>query len=145
MDLSNLQSIKEHRKSKRLGRGYGSGKGGHTVGRGMKGQKSRKGHKIAVGFEGGQVPLYKRLPQLGGFKALKKPVAIRLSELNKFNEGAEVSPEILLKKRIIRSIPRLGVKIIGGGSLKKKLILKGFSYSKGAFEEAKKSGSTLND
>jgi large subunit ribosomal protein L15 len=69
MNLSNLtrhDGIK--RKGKRLGRGIGSGKGGHTVGRGTKGQKARRGSKFTVGFEGGQVPLYKRLPQLGGFK-----------------------------------------------------------------------------
>ena len=145
MDLSNLVSLKTKRSKKRLGRGYGSGKGGHTVGRGMKGQLSRTGHNLAVGFEGGQVPLYKRLPQLGGFKSLKKAVGIRLEELNKFEEGTEVTPMSLLKKRIIRTLTRQGVKIIGGGSLKKKLILKGFTYSKGALEEAKKSGSTLND
>ncbi len=145
MDLSNLKTVKNKSKAKRLGRGYGSGKGGHTVGRGTKGQKSRKGHKIAVGFEGGQVPLYKRLPQIGGFKGYKKTLSIRLSELNKIDDGSEVTPDVLARKKIIRNPGRGGVKIIGGGSLKKKLILKGFTFSKGAYEEAKKSGSTIND
>ncbi len=145
MDLSNLKSIKTKRKSKRIGRGIGSGKGGHTVGRGTKGQKARKGKKIAVGFEGGQVPLYKRLPQLGGFKSYKNVVSLRISQLNKFDEGTEVTPELLIRTKIIKNKKFSGVKIVGGGDLKKKLILKGFTYSKGAYESAKKSGSTIND
>ncbi len=145
MDLSNLKTIKTKRKSKRIGRGIGSGKGGHTVGRGTKGQKSRKGKKIFVGFEGGQVPLYKRLPQLGGFKSYKNVASLRISQLNKFDEGIEVTPELLIRERMIKNKKFNSVKIVGGGDLKKKLILKGFTYSKGAYELAKKSGSTIND
>ncbi|GIW69552.1 MAG: 50S ribosomal protein L15 [Patescibacteria group bacterium] len=145
MDLSNLKTIKTKKKAKRIGRGIGSGKGGHTVGRGTKGQKARKGKKIAVGFEGGQVPLYKRLPQLGGFKSRKRVVSVRLLQLNRFDEGAEVTPELLIKEKIIKNRKFNNVKIVGGGELKKKLILKGFSYSKGSYESVKKSGSTIND
>lgn len=145
MDLSNLKTIKTKRKSKRIGRGIGSGKGGHTVGRGTKGQKSRKGKKIFVGFEGGQVPLYKRLPQLGGFKSHKNTASLRISQLNKFDEGIEVTPELLIRERMIKNKKFNSVKIVGGGDLKKKLILKGFAYSKGAYESVKKSGSTIND
>lgn len=145
MDLSNLIKTKQKNKKKRLGRGIGSGKGGHTVGRGTKGQKSREGKKLFVGFEGGQVPLYKRLPQLGGFKSPRKNLSIKLNDLNVFKEGTEVTPELLVREGVFKKIPAQGVKIIGGGSLKKKLILKGFTFSKGAREEAEKTGSTIND
>lgn len=147
MDLSNLKSTATRKSSKRVGRGYGSGRGGHTSGRGTKGQNSRKGHKFGLGFEGGQVPLFKRLPQIGGFTnhSSKAVLTVYMSDLNKFKEGDELTPIVLLKKGIISYIPRYGVKILKGGELKKKLVLKGFAFSKGAREEVEKSGSSIND
>ena len=130
-----------------MGRGIGSGKGGHTVGKGMKGQKSRKGHKIPVGFEGGQVPLYKRLPRLGGFRYFnsKSIAVVSLDKLNLFAEGSEVSEKSLFEKGILNKATKNGVKILGSGKLTKKLILKGFLYSESARKKVEKSGTVIND
>lgn len=142
MNLHELIKIKEKSK-KRIGRGGGSGKGWHTVGRGQKGQKSRAGHTIPVGFEGGQVPLYKRIPKLGGFKSkrAKEIFGIPLERFNVFKSGQTVTVKDLLKKKIIRKIPRDGVKILGNGVFDKKLNLEGFLFSKSAGEKLEKSGS----
>jgi large subunit ribosomal protein L15 len=148
MNLSNLVKLKGTEKSKkRLGRGIGSGKGGHTVGRGTKGQKARKGNKKPwLGFEGGQVPLYKRMPRINKFKKGKvfKPIAISLSIFNKFEDKTKVTPELLMKQGIIAVPTKAGVKIIGGGKLDKKLALIGFSYSESAKKAVDKSGSTIS-
>jgi large subunit ribosomal protein L15 len=127
---------------KRIGRGYGSGKGGHTVGRGTKGQKAR--NNVPVGFEGGQVPLYKRLPQIGGFRNpnQKDIVAIPVDRLNSFKEDSEVTPEKLVEAGVIRRVSEDGVKLLGG-KLEKKLKLKGFLMSKGAEKAIKASGSLV--
>lgn len=144
MELYSLPKTTQ-RKKKRLGRGYSSGKGGHTVGRGQKGQKSRGSRKVHLGFEGGQIPLYKRLPQIGGFQSFRKgAVNINLKDLNTFREGTKVTPESLVQKKIIKRVPRGGVKILSDGNLEKKLVLSGFSYSKIAKEKIEKSGSKIN-
>jgi len=145
MKLSNLPKTTQ-RKKKRLGRGYSSGKGGHTVGRGTKGQKSRGSRKVHLGFEGGQIPLYKRLPKIGGFRSLRQGYvfSINLKDLNIFRDGSKVTPESLVQKKIIKRVPRGGVKILSGGDLEKKLIFSGFSYSKIAKEKIEKSGSKIN-
>ncbi len=129
---------------KRRGRGYGSGKGGHTIGRGAKGQKAR--NNISVGFEGGQIPLYKKLPKLSGFKnPTKKEIgSISLTKLNVFKEDSEVTPETLVERGIIKKLPKYGVKILANGELEKKLTLKGFMASKAAIEKIEKSGSKLS-
>lgn len=148
MELSRLtKNNGMRRKGKRLGRGIGSGKGGHTVGRGTKGQKARRGSKFTVGFEGGQVPLYKRLPHLGGFKnnRSKKIGTVGLNVLNKFNEGTKVTPDSLVDIGIFKKLPKDGVKILGDGKLDKKLTISGFIYSESAESKIKKSGSELND
>lgn len=148
MDLSKLTKLGGmKRKSKRVGRGIGSGKGGHTVGKGNKGQKARKGAKPNVGFEGGQVPLYKRLPHLGGFNSFirKKIATINLSILNRFEENAEVTPKSLIGIGVLKKLPKNGVKILGGGKLEKKLVLSGFLYSEDAKGKIEKSGSKIND
>ncbi|HLD50832.1 50S ribosomal protein L15 [candidate division WWE3 bacterium RIFOXYC1_FULL_40_10] len=148
MRLDNLVKIVGNReKGKRRGRGYASNRGGHTVGFGTKGQKARGRAKVSPGFEGGQVPIYKRLPQLGGFK---NPTSIKLrgvsiSKLNVFNEGEVVSPISLVQKRILKKMPKDGVKLLGTGVLNKKLGLKDFYYSKKALEIIEKSGSKIND
>ena len=145
MDLSNLPKTTQ-KKKKRLGRGYSSGKGGHTVGRGTKGQKSRGSRKIPLGFEGGQIPLYKRLPKIGGFRSLRigQVIAINLKDLNIFRAGSKVTPESLVEKKMIKRVPRGGVKILSKGKLEKKLILSGFTYSKTAKEKIEKSDSKIN-
>jgi large subunit ribosomal protein L15 len=146
MELHNLKKIKEDRGKKRVGRGIGSGKGGHTVGKGQKGQKSRSGKKPNLGFEGGQTPLYKKLPKIGGFKRFssKESYAINLDILNSFKDGEEVTPQKLVEKGILKDIPLGGVKILSGGELKKKIELKGFKFSKKAKEKIESSGAKIN-
>lgn len=146
MDLHKITKIKGNKRpSKRVGRGGGSGKGWHTTGRGQKGQKARVGYNLPIGFEGGQVPLFKRLPMIGGFRnhRAKRIVGISLDLLNHFREGATVEPKDLVEKNIIKQLPRDGVKILGSGKLEKKLTLKGFLYSASAKKLIEKSGSTL--
>ncbi|NMB91447.1 50S ribosomal protein L15 [candidate division WWE3 bacterium] len=146
MELSKLTKYKTEKKSKRVGRGRGSGKGGHTVGKGTKGQKARRGTKFGLGFEGGQSPLYKRLPQIGGFRRhLSKEIqVVNLNTFNSFKDGEVVTPEVLLEKKIIKNVSSDGVKILSGGDLKKKLTLKNFLFSKEAKEKIEKSGSKIN-
>ncbi len=143
MKLGRLPRTKMNRDSKRLGRGIGSGKGGHTVGRGIKGQKSR--NKVNLGFEGGQVPLYKKLPQMGGFKnpTKKDILSISLSSLNTFKDGSEVTPDKLVEQGIVKRVPGNSIKILNNGDLTKKLTLKGFTASKSALEKIEKSGSKI--
>lgn len=146
MDLSNLPKIKGNKKRRiRVGRGMGSGKGGHTVGKGMKGQKSRSGNSIPTGFEGGQVPLYKKLPKIGGFRNpnAKQIKGITLDKFNVFKAGSEVTPNDLVEKKIFKKLPKHGVKILNRGSLDKKLNFKGFLYTKGAKQAIEESGGTL--
>jgi len=146
MELNNLGKYKLKNKKKRLGRGIGSGKGGHTFCKGTKGQKARKGAKPRLGFEGGQTPLYKRLPQIGGFRnfAPKSVYIISLDRLNSFDDGTEVTPELLVEKGIVDLVPSDGVKILSGGEINKKLIIKGFKCSKRAKEKIEKSGSKID-
>jgi len=118
----------------RRGRGHGSGNG-KTSGRGHKGQKSRSGSGGKVGFEGGQMPLYRRLPKRG-FKCRnsKDIVAINVALLNVFEDGAIVDI-LALKKKGLVSNPRDGVKILGNGELKKKLTVQVNQYSNTAAEK----------
>lgn len=116
------------KRSKRLGRGYGSGKGGHTVGRGQKGQKARG--KIGILFEGVKVKksLLRRLPLQRGkgkFKSSKKPVVIKLDLLNLLDDGVTVDIKTLVKKNIVDAddAKKFGVKILGDGELTKKLTI----------------------
>lgn len=117
----------------RRGRGHGSGNG-KTAGKGHKGQLARSGHK-KPGFEGGQMPLYRRLPKRG-FKCRnsKEIVGINLSALERFEDGAEVSVEALIEAGIVKN-PRDGVKILGNGELTKKLNVKANAFSASAKEK----------
>ncbi len=146
MELYNLEKNKLKNKKKRIGRGRGSGKGGHTVGKGSKGQKARKGAKPRIGFEGGQTPLYKRLPKIGGFKSSSDKVnyIINLDVLNIFDDGDEVTPQILVDKGMLDMVPSGSVKILSDGDLKKKLALRGFKFSRIAKEKIEKSGSKID-
>ena len=129
MDLSNLSPAEGSVQNGnfRRGRGHGSGNG-KTAGKGHKGQKARSG-ATRVGFEGGQMPLYRRLPKRG-FKNRNRLeiVAINLGELERFEDGAEVTIDALLEQGVIRHA-RDGVKILGNGELTKKLNVKVSAYS----------------
>ena len=135
MDLSNLQGAAGSTQSDnfRRGRGHGSGNG-KTAGKGHKGQKARSGAP-RPGFEGGQMPLYRRLPKRGFTNINSKDiVAIGLDRLNAFEDGAEVTIETLMDKGIVNN-PRDGVKILGNGELTKKLTVKVNAFSKSAVEK----------
>ena len=144
--MSKLNNFKlaEKRKSRtRVGRGNGS-KGTYS-GRGLKGQKSRSGGGVPLFFEGGQLPLVKRLPFLRGFKnRFKKDFSIvNISDLeSRFKDGDEVNSESLFKVNLIRKSDA-NVKILGNGELKKKLNIKVHAVTKSAEDKIKKSGSTL--
>lgn len=144
MELHNITKTTGYKKpAKRVGRGFGSKKGGHTSGRGMKGQNSRKGRHAPFGFEGGQVPFYKKLPQIGGFKNhnSKKIITVYLGELNSlFANGATVSPKSLVESGYVKEIPRHGVKILANGKIEKKLKLAGFRMSESAKTALEKAG-----
>lgn len=146
MELHTLKKIKQGNGKKRLGRGIGSGKGGHTVGKGQKGQKSRSGKKPNLGFEGGQTPLYKRLPKIGGFSNVssKETYTVKLDVFNTFKDGEEVTPTKLVEKKIIKKVPPGGVKILSDGELEKKIELKDFKFSKKAKEKIENSGSKID-
>lgn len=117
---------------KRVGRGPGSGKG-KTAGRGENGQNSRGGGGVRVGFEGGQTPLFRRLPKRGFSNARFKKVyaVINTSDLNKFDDGALVNPEILKDMGIVKNALD-GIKILGNGKLTKKLNVKASKFSASA-------------
>ena len=134
MDLSNLQPAAGSKHSNfRKGRGHGSGNG-KTAGKGHKGQKARSGAP-RPGFEGGQMPLYRRLPKRG-FKCRnsKEIVAINVSALEVFDNDAVVSVETLLERRIIKN-PKDGVKILGDGEFTKKLTVQANAFSASAKEK----------
>lgn len=127
------------RKRTRKGRGIGSGLG-KTAGRGHKGQKARSGGGIRRGFEGGQMPLYRRIPKRGFTNIFKKEiVAINVQELNRFEEGTVVTPELLVETGVIKSI-KDGVKILGNGELQKALTVKAHAFSKSAAEKIEAAG-----
>lgn len=127
-----------HRK-KIVGRGIGSGVG-KTSGRGHKGQKARSGGGVRPGFEGGQMPLYRRLPKRGFTNIFaKKYVSVNVEVLDKFNDGDEVTAESLLEKGII-SKTLDGVKILGRGEVTKKLTVKVAKVSESAKEKIEKAG-----
>jgi len=136
MDLSTLTKIKKRRK-KRVGRGYGSGKGGHTSGRGAKGQKSRAGYNIPKFFEGGQIPITKRLPQKRGKgnRSVRDKVSINLVSLKAIKNESVITPEVLKDLGILKKIPSVSVKILSKGDLSSKMIFRGFKYSKMAKEK----------
>ncbi|KGG81021.1 50S ribosomal protein L15 [Caloranaerobacter azorensis] len=122
------------KKRKRLGRGTATGQG-KTAGRGQKGQKSRSGGGVRPGFEGGQMPLYRRLPKRGFTNRFAKEYAIvNIETLNRFEDNTEVTPELLLETGIIKKVMD-GVKILGDGELNKKLTVKAHKFSKSAVEK----------
>ena len=142
MDLSNLKPAEgaKHSANFRRGRGHGSGNG-KTAGKGHKGQKARSGAP-RPGFEGGQMPLYRRIPKRG-FKNrnTKEIIGINVSALERFENGADVTIEALITAGILKN-PRDGVKILGNGELSKKLNVKVNAYSAAAKEKIEAAGGT---
>ena len=135
IELSNLRPAdgSKHSDNFRRGRGHGSGNG-KTAGKGHKGQKARSGAP-RPGFEGGQMPLYRRIPKRGfTSRNHKEIVAINLSVLERFEDGAEVSVASLIEAGVVKN-PRDGVKILGNGELTKKLTVKANAFSKAAAEK----------
>ena len=132
MNLSTLKPAEgsKHSDNFRKGRGHGSGNG-KTAGKGHKGQKARSG-ATRPGFEGGQMPLYRRLPKRGfTCPSSKEIVAINVSALNVFEDGTEVTPAVLKEAGIVRA-EKSGVKVLGNGELTKKLTVKAAKFSKSA-------------
>jgi large subunit ribosomal protein L15 len=136
---------------KRVGRGVGSGKGRYS-GRGIKGQKSRAGsHKMRAGFEGGQMPAYMRMGKqrgstskdalpIGPFRTSTVPVNVR--DLDRFEDGAEVTPESLVEQKVIKNT-RTDVKILGNGEISKKLRVRVHAISASAREKIESAGGTV--
>lgn len=146
MRLDNLIKLHTEKPKKRVGRGVGSGKGGHTTGRGTKGQKARVGYKIPLGFEGGQTPLYKRMPKIGRFnnRKYRKTIGVSISSLKSFNNGSTIVPNDLVEIGILKKLTKYTiVKVLGKGILTKKLNLKGFHYSESVRKEIEKAGGSV--
>ncbi len=140
MNLHELSPAEGSKKgSRRIGRGHGSG-WGKTAGKGHKGQKARSGGSIRPGFEGGQMPLQRRLPKRGFNNIFaKKIAAINVAALNAFEDGAEVDTNALVEKGIVKG-GFDGVKILGNGTLNKKLTVKVAAFSKSAKQKIKSAG-----
>src|SRR5262245_34348353 len=151
LNLSNLRPAQARKDRKRVGRGLGSGKGRYS-GRGIKGQKARAGsHSMGAGFEGGQMPLFMRIPKLRGatskdampvgpFRTYTQPVNV--ADLDRFDAGAEVTPEALKAKGLIRTLRR-DVKLLGSGELTKALTITVHGASGSAREKVEAAGGTL--
>jgi large subunit ribosomal protein L15 len=125
--------------SKRKGRGTGSGQG-KTAGRGMNGQNSRSGGGVRLGFEGGQMPLYRRIPKRGFTNIWKKQWEIvNIDALNAFEDGTEVTPELLIEAGLAKKVVD-GIKVLGEGTLEKKITVKAHKFSKSAIEKIESAG-----
>ncbi|WP_455012196.1 50S ribosomal protein L15 [Mogibacterium timidum] len=124
---------------KRRGRGQGTGQG-TTGGRGMNGQNSRSGGGVRLGFEGGQMPLYRRIPKRGFTNRFAKGFAeVNVVDLNRFEEGTVVDVDLMLQSGLVKQV-KDGVKVLGNGELKKKLTVKAEKFSKSAAEKIEKAG-----
>ncbi len=140
MKLSELSPVEGSTQvGKRKGRGIGSGNG-KTGGRGHKGQKARSGGKIRAGFEGGQMPLARRIPKRGFNNIYAKPLtAVNVTVLNRFEDGAVVDAAALIEKGILNACP-YGLKVLSNGTLTKKLTVKAAAFSETAKEKIEKAG-----
>ena len=151
LNLSNLKPASPRKDRKRVGRGPGSGKGRYS-GRGIKGQKARSGsHKMRAGFEGGQTPIYMRVgKQRGPYSKDAMPIgphrthmaAVNVRDLDRFDAGAEVTPEVLAEAGLIRNA-RTEVKILGQGELSKKLSVTAHAFSAAAREKIEGAGGSV--
>jgi large subunit ribosomal protein L15 len=150
-NLSNLKPASARKDRKRVGRGPGSGKGRYS-GRGVKGQKARSGsHKMRAGFEGGQTPVYMRLgKQRGPYSKDAMPIgphrtfmaAVNVRDLDRFDAGTEVTPELLAEAGLIRNV-RTEVKILGQGELSKELSVTAHAFSASAREKIEGAGGSV--
>jgi large subunit ribosomal protein L15 len=151
LNLSNLKPASPRKDRKRVGRGMGSGKGRYA-GRGIKGQKARSGsHKLRAGFEGGQMPIYMRLgKQRGPYSKDAMPIgphrtfmaAVNVRDLERFDDGAEVTPQLLAEAGLVRNA-KVEVKILGQGDLTKKLSVTAHAFSATAREKIEGAGGSV--
>jgi large subunit ribosomal protein L15 len=152
LNLHSLKPAQGQKTRKRIGRGLGSGKGRYS-GRGIKGQKSRSGsHKMRAGFEGGQMPIYMRMGKqrgatskdampIGPFRTFTAPVNV--GSLDRFDDGAEVTPESLVERGLLKNT-KTDVKLLGNGDLKKKLTVRVHAISASAREKVEAAGGTVS-
>ena len=140
MKLHELRAVPGATKApKRKGRGTATGQG-KTAGRGMNGQKSRSGGGVRPGFEGGQMPLYRRIPKRGFTNIWgTEYTTVNVSDLNRFEAGTEVTPELLKAESMTKQV-KDGIKILGGGELEKSLTVKAHKFSKSAVEKIESAG-----
>lgn len=144
MKLHELQPNEKLKKGKRKGRGPGSGNG-TRAGRGQDGQNSRSGGGTRPGFEGGQMPLYRRLPKRG-FKNINRKIyeTINIETLNAFEDGTDVTPELLFENKFLnKNKAKAGVKILGDGELTVKLNVKAHKFTKSAVEKIEAAGGSV--
>lgn len=140
MRLHDLKPAEGSTKSrKRVGRGTGSGLG-TTAGRGMNGQNSRSGGGVRPGFEGGQMPLFRRIPKRGFNNIFKKQwTVVNVDVLNEFEDGTEITPEVLLQTGVLSKV-NYGLKILGDGELNKKLTVKANKFTQSAISKIEAAG-----
>ena len=142
MEIQDLGPAVKSVNRKRIGRGIGSGTG-KTAGKGHKGQKARTGGKIRRGFEGGQTPLYRRIPKRGFNNIFTVEYAcVNVSDLERFDEGTVVNIDLLLNEGIIRK-EKAGLKVLGNGNLSKKLTVEAKKFTKSAKEKIEKTGGKI--
>ena len=141
MKLNELESISKNRK--RVGRGPGSGSG-KTSGKGHKGQNARSGGGVRPGFEGGQIPLYRRLSKRGfnNYNFRTVYATVNVSDLERFADGTEVTKELLIETGLVKK-ELDGIKVLGNGELTKKLTVKANKFSSTAKEKIEKNGGTI--
>ena len=142
MKLNDLRpQVGGTKKSKRVGRGTSSGHG-KTSGRGHDGQKSRSGGGVRPGFEGGQMPLFRRMPKRGFTNIFAKEYAIiNVEDLNRFEDNTVITPELLINEGIIKRARSIdGIKVLGDGDINKKLTVKAHKFSKTAAEKIEAAG-----
>lgn len=147
MNIQSLRPAENSRFSKkRLGRGIGSGIG-KTSGKGHKGQNARSGGGVRVGFEGGQMPLIRKLPRRGFTNAQfrKHYSVINVSDLNKFENGSVVDTQALLDRRILSKVEEYGVKVLGNGKLEKALTVKLNKFSETAKKKIVEANGTVEE
>lgn len=140
MNLSELKPAPGARRApKRKGQGTGTGNG-KTAGRGQKGQKARSGGGVRRGFEGGQMPIFRRLPKRGFHNPFKKEfLIVKLEDLNRFEDGTEVTPELLVEAGLVRGRGD-GIKILGNGEITRSLTVRAHAFSKAAMEKIAAAG-----
>ena len=142
MEIHNLGPAVEKKSRNRVGRGIGSGNG-KTAGKGHKGQKARTGGKIRRGFEGGQTPLYRRIPKRGFNNIFSTEYAcVNVSDLERFEDGTVVNMELLVKEGIVRR-ELAGLKVLGNGTLTKKVTLEAKKFSNAAKEKIEAVGGKI--